>query len=219
MGLLPEEVPERPLDVFMAHLLPKVGISRKELELVQETVHRDLYDSERKQWPLDFTSFGALQADIVKKAEEILDKTATVNFLSDDNKVLKSDWDFHKARPVGVYLQNRAMATQFHWKNICRVDAYRVRGKDKNTDDVSIPNRSHLSSLSYLLFQDVGKVIWSMHYVLAQDIARRFTFGLTIEGSNVRLYFACRGFLVVSEEFNINEVSPLSRHASVNLWQ
>jgi hypothetical protein len=59
-------------------------------------------------------------------------------------------------------------------------------------------------------------VIWSMHYVLAQDIARRFTFGLTIEDRDARLYFACRAFLVVSEEFNINEVSSLSSHAHVN---
>jgi hypothetical protein len=69
------------------------------------------------------------------------------------------------------------------------MDEYKVRVEDKDKDDVSIPNRPHLSSLSCLLFQDqdIGKVIWSMHYVLAQDIARRFTFGLTIDDRVLQL--------------------------------
>jgi hypothetical protein len=53
----------------------------------------------------------------------------------------------------------------------------------------------------------IGKAILSMHRVLTHDISRRFIFGLTVEDEDVRIYFACRAFLAVSEEFNINEVS------------
>jgi hypothetical protein len=59
------------------------------------------------------------------------------------------------------------------------------------------------------LWKDIDKVTWSMYYILAQDIGRRFTFGLTTEKRVVRLYFACRSFVAVSEEFGIYEASLL----------
>jgi hypothetical protein len=118
MSSLPDEVPELPLDVFISHLLPKVGISDTELKKVQKEVHGRLYDSKQKVWPLlgnslketkDFEGFGKLQANIVKEAEKILRRKPNVDFLSDGNKVPESDWAFHKTRPDGgVYLRNHA---------------------------------------------------------------------------------------------------------------
>jgi hypothetical protein len=156
---LPDEVPELPLDVFISYLLPKVGISDTELKKVQKNVHGRLYDSKQKAWPLgnslkevkDFEGFGKLQVNIVEEAEKLLRRKPKVDFLSDGNKVPESDWAFHKTRPDGgVYLRTHATATQLHWKNTCRVDEYKVRGKDKDKDDVSIPISSIFSFITSL---------------------------------------------------------------------
>src|ERR1700744_3379817 len=45
-----------------------------------------------------------------------------------------------------------------------------------------------------------------MHYILANDIGRRFTFGLTMETRTIRLYFACRSFLAAREPVDIDKV-------------
>jgi hypothetical protein len=45
-----------------------------------------------------------------------------------------------------------------------------------------------------------------MHFIMGHDITRRFVFGLTVEQRKARLYFACRSFIAVSEEFDLDKV-------------
>ncbi|KAL4068805.1 hypothetical protein V8B97DRAFT_1872938 [Scleroderma yunnanense] len=46
------------------------------------------------------------------------------------------------------------------------------------------------------------KLIWSLHHVMRSDPCRRSTLGVTIENTQMRLWFTCRSVLVVSESFN-----------------
>ncbi|KAL4074509.1 hypothetical protein V8B97DRAFT_1868896 [Scleroderma yunnanense] len=46
------------------------------------------------------------------------------------------------------------------------------------------------------------KLIWSLHHVMRSDPCRRSTLGVTIENTQMRLWFTCRSVLVVSEPFN-----------------
>ena len=45
-------------------------------------------------------------------------------------------------------------------------------------------------------------MIWSMNHVMRDDVRRRFTFGYTIENTQMRLWFTSRADLLVSEPFN-----------------
>ena len=51
------------------------------------------------------------------------------------------------------------------------------------------------------------KIIWSMNHVMREDVRRRFTFGYTMENTQMRLWFASRSDILVSEPFNFIVVS------------
>lgn len=54
--------------------------------------------------------------------------------------------------------------------------------------------------------QNISKVLWHMAYIMANDPARRFTFGVTIEDTNMRLWFCDRSGFVASDVFNYTQV-------------
>jgi hypothetical protein len=215
---LPEEVPELPIETFIAYLLPKLDFTEEEVTKVCNALQPKVYDPRWEKWPLlgdsgkelkDFAKFGEMQKKIVKAGEKIGGRRkATVEFASDGNKTIGSDWDLpHDTRPDGgTFLKKRKRKCLSHWKNACRADEYKTNDNPKNRYDVSAVQTDALP-INLTFWKDIDKVIWSMHYILAQDIGRRFTFGLTIEDRTVRLYFACRSFVAVSKEFDICEVS------------
>ncbi|KAI0922896.1 hypothetical protein AcV5_009763 [Taiwanofungus camphoratus] len=51
-------------------------------------------------------------------------------------------------------------------------------------------------------YDNVSKVIWSMHHCMRDDPRRRFTFGLTIEDTRMKLWFCSRAELLVSDSFD-----------------
>lgn len=58
--------------------------------------------------------------------------------------------------------------------------------------------------------QDDVKILWSMNYCMVEDPQRRFTFGFTIEDTEMRMWFCCREIVLVSEDFNFLTVSKSS---------
>lgn len=55
--------------------------------------------------------------------------------------------------------------------------------------------------------QNEKKLIWSLHHIMRSDPCRRSTLGVTIENTQMRLWFSCRSVLVVSKPFNFITVS------------
>ncbi|KAI0943406.1 hypothetical protein AcW1_002575 [Taiwanofungus camphoratus] len=51
-------------------------------------------------------------------------------------------------------------------------------------------------------YDNVSKVIWSMHHCMRDDPRRRFTFGLTIEDTRMKLWSCSRAELLVSDSFD-----------------
>ncbi|GJE95048.1 hypothetical protein PsYK624_112270 [Phanerochaete sordida] len=47
------------------------------------------------------------------------------------------------------------------------------------------------------------KVLWSMNWIMQEDARRRFVFGFTISNTTMRLWYASRSEILVSEEFDI----------------
>ena len=54
--------------------------------------------------------------------------------------------------------------------------------------------------------QDEQKVIWSMHHIMRSDPCRRFTFAVTIEGTQLQMWFTCRSVTLVSKPFDFTTV-------------
>jgi len=61
--------------------------------------------------------------------------------------------------------------------------------------------------MSVHFYQNVCKVIWSAHHIMRTDPCRRFTFGITVEDSQMRLWFFARSHVMVTHPFNFLIVS------------
>lgn len=49
--------------------------------------------------------------------------------------------------------------------------------------------------------------MWSLNRMMRYDVARRFVFGYTVEDTSMRLWFASRSDVFVSEIFDFTTVS------------
>ncbi|KDQ20883.1 hypothetical protein BOTBODRAFT_50929 [Botryobasidium botryosum FD-172 SS1] len=49
---------------------------------------------------------------------------------------------------------------------------------------------------------NVKKILWSMAYIMANDCCRRFTFGVTVDNTAMRLWFCDRSGFVISDRFD-----------------
>ncbi|KAJ7201727.1 hypothetical protein C8J57DRAFT_1154475 [Mycena rebaudengoi] len=52
------------------------------------------------------------------------------------------------------------------------------------------------------VIDNMRKVLWSCRHILCNDPRRRFTFGLTFDDTETRVYFVCRSYVIVTEPFN-----------------
>ncbi|CCM03683.1 uncharacterized protein FIBRA_05827 [Fibroporia radiculosa] len=86
---------------------------------------------------------------------------------------------YFRARKLG-----KALAPNPHWKDIVLSAEYKKYTMNETRDDV------------------VSKVIWGMHHSFREDPRRRFTFGLTIEDSEMRLWYASRADVMVTQAFD-----------------
>lgn len=54
--------------------------------------------------------------------------------------------------------------------------------------------------------KNTSKIVLNIQHTMALDPCRRFTFGITVEGTSARLWFCSRATPVVSEVFDIVKV-------------
>src|ERR1700678_4762661 len=71
-----------------------------------------------------------------------------------------------------------------------------------------LPSHSHSQNFCLLIdFQNVVKILWSLHHVMNVDRRRRFAFGVTIENTDTRIWFCCRQTVFVTRRFDFMKVS------------
>jgi hypothetical protein len=58
------------------------------------------------------------------------------------------------------------------------------------------------------LYQNQQQIVWNLHTIMREDPCRCSTFGITIENTEVHLWFTCCTTTVVSELFNLFTVRP-----------
>ncbi|KAF8880268.1 hypothetical protein BD779DRAFT_1803027 [Infundibulicybe gibba] len=87
----------------------------------------------------------------------------------------------------------RATGSSEWWDIICPIEFNKSRGK------AAFEN-------------NVAEMKWNLNHIMREDPRRRFTFGITIEGTDTRFWFASRSVVLVSKSFDfIKDPRPLIR--------
>jgi hypothetical protein len=129
------------------------------------------------------------------------------------------------SRPDGYFVRNNATSSaagttseflHSSWDDICVPAEYKKKAGLAGAEDVSLPIHVDAISLTSTL-QDIRKVFWSMHHILRNDPSRRFTFAFTIENRSMRIYFASRSTVVVTQPFDFLSVRFIYLHYFVGL--
>ncbi|KAF8585411.1 hypothetical protein K439DRAFT_1343467, partial [Ramaria rubella] len=69
-------------------------------------------------------------------------------------------------------------------------------------DDIALSAEYKKGNTSEEADDNAQKIIWSMHHIMRSDPCRRFTFGFTVENTQMRIWFACRSRVFVTAPFN-----------------
>ena len=147
------------------------------------------------------------------------------NFINNPDRVPHSTRK-NTSRPDGYFVRSNATASapgtaqskfsQSSWDDICVSAKYKKKDGLAGAEDVSLPIHVDAISLTSNL-QNIRKVFWSMHHILRSDPCRRFTFGFTFENRTLRIYFACRSTVVVTQSFDFMSVRFIYLHHFVGL--
>ena len=68
-------------------------------------------------------------------------------------------------------------------------------------------SHSQINIIGSLTFQNVLKILWSLHHIMNVDRRRRFAFGVTIEITDTRIWFCCRQIVFVTHRFDFMKVN------------
>ncbi|KAF8501187.1 hypothetical protein JB92DRAFT_882570 [Gautieria morchelliformis] len=80
-----------------------------------------------------------------------------------------------------------ARMPNYSWFNIALPCEYKLGASESDRDD------------------NIRKVLYAMAHIMRKDPCRRFTYGLTIENTQTRIWFACRSTVYVTKSFNFIE--------------
>ena len=94
----------------------------------------------------------------------------------------------------------------YNWFNIAYVEEYKKRNSESDLNDVCPILILKLMLLTLLIYQNVLKILWSLHHIMNVDRRRRFAFGATIENTDLRIWFCCRQIVLVTHRFDFMTV-------------
>ncbi|KIP06495.1 hypothetical protein PHLGIDRAFT_118886 [Phlebiopsis gigantea 11061_1 CR5-6] len=189
-------VPQVDISRFFTYLLPHSGpITAGKFDAICEDVLASQYDNGRwisfeedpAQGKKEHLGFGGL----VKIAQAV-ESTVRTKFSLEPTAVLDSAPDnvpgskrrSDTTRPDGYFILRERQCTEPHWIDIAFPAEYKGQDGVKETND------------------DIEKTVWNMHHIMREDARRRFAFGFTIENRTVRLWFAGRAEVLVSDPFD-----------------
>ena len=95
------------------------------------------------------------------------------------------------------------------WTTIAVCGAYALSTPEEFGVGVrnSHPRTSSIHKL--LLAQNMKKIVYAMANCIRDDPRRRFTYGYTIEGSDMRLWYCDRARIVTTQSFDFTSVSSI----------
>ncbi|KAL1702752.1 hypothetical protein EV121DRAFT_281620 [Schizophyllum commune] len=110
--------------------------------------------------------------------------------------------------PDGAHQLLPDLGEEFDWHDIVIAEEYtHLRDCARSglwdvdmAEDVEEPRQTATQQK----LENAKKVIWSMHQIICTDSRRRFTFGITIANTEVRLWHYGHAVVVVSKPFDLN---------------
>jgi hypothetical protein len=221
-------IPELDMDTFIISLLPPL-VPDVDTEKIMENLimSGDLVigDNERFFWsafPTDPASSGCTENEtfaglakiysaVMKNVPSNLLVQATSKLVLNPNSSPYSQRT-HQTRPDGFMVLNTSSVEQGkldvpYWADLSVT--MELKKNNSNNDHSDVCPASIIDSNGYWLIfvrQNVKKQVFSMQQVMIYDPCRRFTFGLTIENTDIRLWFCSRSGMIVSEKLDFNKV-------------
>ena len=81
-----------------------------------------------------------------------------------------------------------------------------------------VPFHPQINDIDSLIFQNVLKILWSLHHMMNVDRRRRFAFGVTVENTDTRIWFCCRQIVFVTHRFDFMKVNFGLRWLIVHIY-
>ncbi|EED78584.1 predicted protein [Postia placenta Mad-698-R] len=189
-------IPQVSTEFFQTNLLPPLPVGVNINQLVNNLRARKYIKGKRwaafRKDPKNargkenvcFKSLETVAAAIEKVAAKMAGEEPLLKFVQNPDGAPRSKTRTSKSRPDGFFIRNSGPKGRVRWMDIALSAEYKKVENVTTKDD---------------LWQDVRKVIWSMHHCMREDARRRFTYGLTIENRTMRMWFGSRTELLVSK--------------------
>lgn len=228
-------IPEVPLQLFFAHVLPCPSIVDKTHEITDALAEGDdpaYVDGRWTAFPHDpakteehettvFRRLERVAKAVIEQAQIISPVEPLTRFRNDPDHCPESQWRKTSCRPDSFFvLRKRRSTTVAHWADIAATGEFKRKDGDfRHLEDVRRYHSSYYSLFSSQWHQDSKKVLWNMHQTLRDDPCRRFTFGFTIENRSMRIWFCSRAEILVSRPFDFITVSLVNVYYSAALTE
>ena len=137
--------------------------------------------------------------------EDLQALQATSRLVLNPNRAPYSERN-HQTRPDGYMVLDKSSVPEdgksdvHYWEDLGMMMEFKKGNNNNDRSDVR--PASIIDSNDYWL----KKQVFSMQQVMTYDPSWRFTFGLTIEDADTRLWFCSRSAMIVSEKVDFNEV-------------
>ncbi|KAF9233645.1 hypothetical protein BU15DRAFT_66398 [Melanogaster broomeanus] len=186
-------------DAILPPLLPKINVASIRKSLVKSSVLTE--DGRWKKFSVEPRHDSRTEPVVFEGLKSIFD-----GIVSEVSNVLQ--------RSSTLRLVEKPSATPLsHRNNSSRPDAYLLLKKKKSIsinptgqrhswDDIPVSFEFKKSPSEDDRVNNEQKIIWSLHSIMRDDPCRRSAFGVTIENTEVRLWFTCRALTVVSHRFD-----------------
>lgn len=197
---LPEGVPSL-MDDIVKVLLNKGRLGYKE----EGELSWKCFDPKKKE-DHHYMPLLAIFEDSVQLISNRLHIENTHTYVSRPNTRPVSD-KHESMRPDGAIIKGcdkPSSITTYEWYDIACVGEFKKAAGENDVTDLSLlPLKNPLPIDSSP--QNIPKIVYGMHHMLACDAARRFAFGFTVEKDNMSLWHASRAALLKCD-FNYKKV-------------
>ena len=102
-----------------------------------------------------------------------------------------------------TFVKGRTKKDKDHWEDLAVTMEFKKSGEEPSCIDVG-PVNYPLIMIWFCIEYEKASL-----QVMTYDPWRRFTFGLTIENTDVRMWFCSRAMLAVSDKFDLNAVRTM----------
>ncbi|OSX58035.1 hypothetical protein POSPLADRAFT_1061121 [Postia placenta MAD-698-R-SB12] len=184
-------IPEVPIPYFLTNILPglREGLDVDEIATKFKASGHITDDGRWSCFPCDPAQVKKREEQCFQPLEQLAEAISTASGGGKHATPTLHAKPFHT---TCLHAQGHEESRWVYWANIAMSAEFKKKARPADKED------------------NVAKIIWSMHQCMREDPRRRFTFGLTIENKEIRLWFCTRAQLLVSEGINF-----LQDHATV----